>query len=108
MILSTLTLQPLLELNDEQFQQLCQANPDVKFERNANGTLMIMAPTGGETGNRNLEIGADFAIWNRQAKLGLCFDPSTCFKLPNGAQRSPDLAWVRTERWQALSLSQRE
>lgn len=108
MIWSTLTLEPLLSLTDEQFYQLCQANPDVKFERNADRTLVIMSPTGGETGNRNLEIGADFALWNRQAKLGVCFDSSTCFKLPNGAQRSPDLAWIRLDRWQALTPQQRE
>lgn len=108
MILSTLDLNPIIDLTDEQFYILCQANPDVKFERNANGTLVIMSPTGGETGNRNFEIGADFAIWNRQVKLGVCFDSSTCFKLPNGAQRSPDIAWVKQERWQALTPAQRE
>ncbi len=108
MILSTLDLNPIIDMTDEQFYTLCQANPDVKFERNANGTLVIMSPTGGETGNRNFEIGADFAIWNRQAKLGVCFDSSTCFKLPNGAQRSPDIAWIKQERWQALTPAQRE
>ncbi len=108
MIVSTLDLNPIIDLTDEQFYQLCRANPDVKFERNANGTLVIISPTGGETGNRNLEIGADFAIWNRQTKLGLCFDSSTCFKLPNGAQRSPDIAWIKQDRWQALTPAQRE
>lgn len=108
MILSTLDLKPIIDLTDEQFHQLCQANPEVKFERNANGTLIIMSPTGGETGNRNFEIGADFAIWNRQTKLGICFDSSTCFKLPNGAQRSPDIAWIKHSRWQALTPAQRE
>jgi Uma2 family endonuclease len=108
MILSTLDLNPIVDLTDEQFYKLCRANPDVKFERNANGTLVIMSPTGGETGNRNFEIGADFAIWNRQTKLGVCFDSSTCFKLPNGAQRSPDIAWVKQNCWQALTAAQRE
>lgn len=108
MIVSTLDLKTIIDLTDEQFYQLCRANPDVKFERNANGTLLIRSPTGGETGNRNLEIGADFAIWNRQTKLGVCFDSSTCFKLPNGAQRSPDIAWIKQDRWQALTPAQRE
>ncbi|MBE9078408.1 Uma2 family endonuclease [Romeria aff. gracilis LEGE 07310] len=108
MILSTLDLNPVIDLTDEQFYQLCQANPEVKFERNANGTLVIMSPTGGETGNRNFEIGADFAIWNRQTQLGICFDSSTGFRLPNGAQRSPDIAWIKQSRWQALTPAQRE
>lgn len=67
-----------------------------------------MPPTGGETGNRNSEINADFVIWNRQTQLGKVFDSSTCFKLPNGADRSPDVAWVAKERWEDLIPEQRE
>lgn len=78
---------PLLEMSDESLYQLCQANPEVKFERNAQGKLLIMPPTGGSTGSRNSEIGADFVIWNRREKLGVVFDSSTYFRLPNGATR---------------------
>ena len=67
-----------------------------------------MSPTGGETGKRNSEINADFVIWNRQTKLGKVFDSSTCFKLSNGADRSPDVAWIRQERWDALTSVQKE
>lgn len=108
MVLSTFNLKPIIDLTDEQFYQLCQANPDVKFERNANGKISIMSPTGGETGNRNFEIGANFAIWNRQTGLGVCFDSSTGFKLPNGATRSPDVAWIAHARWNALTPEQKE
>lgn len=106
MVLADFTLKPIIDLTDEQFYQLCRANPDVKFERNAQGKIIIMAPTGGVTGNRNVEISADFVIWNRQSKLGIVFDSSTCFKLPNGANRSPDVAWVRQDRWEALTPAQ--
>ena len=58
-----------------------------------------MSPTGGETGNQNAEMMIEFGIWNRNAKLGKLFDSSTCFKLPNGANRSPEVAWIKTERW---------
>jgi len=104
----TVNFNPIIELTDDQFYQLCRKNPDVKFERNANGELIIMPPTGGETGNRNIEIAADFVIWNRKIKLGVCFDSSTCFKLPNGAKRSPDVAWIRKDRWDALTPEQKE
>ncbi len=67
-----------------------------------------MPPTGGETGNRNFEIAAEFAIWNRQYRLGVCFDSSTCFKLPNGADRSPDISWIKQERWDTLTPEQKE
>ena len=104
----TLNLKPVIELTDEQYYQLCQKNPDIKFERNAKGELLIMSPTGGETGNRNAEIVVDFGIWNRQTKLGKVFDSSTGFKLPNGADRSPDVAWIKQERWDALTPEQKE
>ncbi|MBD2090096.1 Uma2 family endonuclease [Microcoleus sp. FACHB-1515] len=110
----TISLEPVIHLTDEQFYQLCRANPDVKFERNAKRELLIMPPTGGETGNRNFEIGIDFGIWNRQTQLGKLFDSSTCFKLPNGANRSPDVAWIAIDtvpgalrdRWNSLSREQ--
>ncbi|MEH2319474.1 Uma2 family endonuclease [Nostoc sp.] len=103
-----INLNPIIQLTDNQFYQLCRENPEVKFERNAEGKLLIMPPTGGETGNRNIEIAADFVIWNRQTQLGVCFDSSTCFKLPNGANRSPDVAWIKKDRWDALTSEQKE
>ncbi|QIZ73003.1 Uma2 family endonuclease [Oxynema aestuarii] len=104
----TLDLKPLCAIDDEQFYQLCRANPELKFERNANGEILIMSPTGGETGNCNAELLIEFGIWNRQTKLGKLFDSSTCFKLPNGANRSPDLAWVKVERWDGLTATEKE
>ncbi|BAZ83139.1 Uma2 family endonuclease [Sphaerospermopsis kisseleviana CS-549] len=104
----TVNLNPIIQLTDHQFYQLCRENPEVKFERNAKGEIQIMSPTGGGTGKRNVEISADFVFWNRQNKLGVCFDSSTCFKLPNGANRSPDVAWIKKERWDALTLEEQE
>ncbi|NMG18150.1 Uma2 family endonuclease [Brasilonema bromeliae] len=104
----TIDLKPVIELTDEQFYQLCQKNPDLKFERSAKGELIIMPPTGGETGSHNSEMNADFVIWNRQTKLGKVFDSSTAFKLPNGADRSPDVTWIRQERWDVLTFEQKE
>jgi Uma2 family endonuclease len=67
-----------------------------------------MAPTGGETGSRNANLTLRFGIWNEQTQLGVIFDSSTGFHLPNGADRSPDIAWVRRDRWEALTPEQRE
>ncbi len=104
----TVNFNPIIELTDDQFYQLCRANPDVKFERNANRELIIMSPTGGETGNYNFEIAADLAIWNRPNRLGVCFDSSTCFSLPQGGDRSPDVSWIKQERWDALTPEEKE
>lgn len=103
----TVNLNPIIQLTDHQFYQLCRENPEVKFERNAKGEIQIMSPTGGGTGKRNVEISADFVFWNRQNKLGVCFDSSTCFKLPNGANRSPDVAWIKKERWDSLTTEEK-
>ena len=104
----TVNLNPIIQLNENQFYQLCRENPEVKVERNVKGEILIMSPTGGGTGKRNFEIGIEFGIWNRQTKLGVCFDSSTCFKLPNGANRSPDVAWIKNDRWNALTPEEQE
>ncbi|MGF1517938.1 MAG: Uma2 family endonuclease [Nodosilinea sp.] len=104
----TIKLQPALSLSDGQFYQLCATNPDLKFERNAQGDLLIMSPTGGETGNRNVELATEFVLWNRRHQLGVVFDSSTGFKLPQGGDRSPDVAWVEQSRWDALTPEQRQ
>ncbi len=92
-----------LALDDEQFYRLCQANRGLRLELTATGNLLIMPPTGWETGNRNLKIGQQLANWADQDGSGLGFDSSTGFRLPNGAVRSPDVAWVSCDRINALN-----
>ncbi|BAY18768.1 hypothetical protein NIES21_46210 [Anabaenopsis circularis NIES-21] len=104
----TVNLKPVLELTDEQFFNLCQANKDLKFERSANGELIIMPPTGGETGNRNGRLNQQLFNWTDADGIGIAFDSSTCFKLPNGADRSPDAAWIKLERWNTLTDEEKE
>ena len=96
------------QLSDEQFFQLCQDNRDLRLERNPKGDLIIMPPTGGETSNSNAGITAQLWLWNNLHKLGVVFDSSGGFKLPNGADRSPDAAWIPLEKWQALTPQQKE
>lgn len=103
-----LNLPPVLSLDDEQFQALVMANRDMRLELSAKGELLIMPPTGGETGNRNFELYLDLGNWNRQTQLGKAFDSSTGFQLPNGAKRSPDLSWITLQRWKALTPQQRK
>ena len=102
----TIDVSPITTLTDEQFDQLCKANPDIKFERTPTGELVIMPPTGGETGRGNAELITDFVIWNRRTALGVVFDSSTCFRIPGGGDRSPDVAWVEKSRWDALTPEQ--
>jgi len=112
MDVATITLPPTLELTieltDEQFFQLCQNNRDLRFERAASGELIIMPPTGSDTGRRNVKITTQLEIWSQKNNLGIVFDSSSGFKLPNGADRSPDASWVKRERWDALTSEQQE
>jgi Uma2 family endonuclease len=104
----TIDLKPVLDLTDEQFYILCRANPELKFERSAAGSLVINPLTGGETGICNAEINADVGIWNRRIKQGIVFGSSTAFQLSNHAIRSPDVSWVAIDRWNGLTSEQRE
>jgi Uma2 family endonuclease len=94
-------------LSDDQFYALCQRNSDWRFELSSIGELIVMAPVGGEGGNHEADLIIDTGNWNRETTLGYTFSSSTLFKLPNGAKRSPDVAWIRKERWENLSPDQR-
>ncbi|MEM9830211.1 MAG: Uma2 family endonuclease [Bacteroidota bacterium] len=95
-----------LQFTNDEFYAFCQENRDLRFERNANGEIIIMPPTGGITGDKNGELVADLKLWNRQAQQGKAFDSSTGFILPNGATRSPDASWLEKSRWEVLTEEQ--
>ncbi|MGC1245849.1 MAG: Uma2 family endonuclease, partial [Spirulinaceae cyanobacterium] len=101
-------LKPLISLTKEDFYQLCRANPEVPLELSRNGELIITSPVGGESGNQEADLIFRVGFWNLQSKLGLVFSSSTVFNLPGGGSRSPDVAWVKKERWESLSAEQRQ
>ncbi|MFN8348086.1 MAG: Uma2 family endonuclease [Spirosomataceae bacterium] len=110
--LSDETLSRTIELgrfirSEEDFYQFCLDNDHLKIERNADGTIKIMALTGGKTGEKNSELNAELVFWKRK-NGGRVFDSSTGFRLDNGATRSPDAAWIKEERWSALTGEQQE
>lgn len=97
-----------VHLSDEQFYQLCIHNPDLRIERSAKGELLVRTPGGGESGNREIELGGELYIWNKRTQLGKVFNSSTLFELPGGGRRSPDVSWVELSRWEALTADQRQ
>ena len=99
---------PRLKLTDDLFDELCRLNRDMRLERTAKGELIIMPPTGGETGNRNHELNRQLGNWRKSDATGAAFDSSTGYKLPNGADRSPDASWVQKARLAALTLEQKK
>ena len=103
-----LHLHPVINLTDEEFFEFCQINRDLRIERTAKGELLIMPPTGTETGGRNFRLNGQLYNWTEQDGTGIGFDSSTGFKLPNSAERSPDAAWVKLERWNTLTPEQQK
>ncbi|MBH8552355.1 Uma2 family endonuclease [Nostocaceae cyanobacterium CENA357] len=97
-----LQLQPAITLTEDQFYEFCQLNRDFRIERNAVGELVIMPPTGSETDERNFNLAGQLWVWTKQDGTGVGFGSSGGFTLPNGAVRSPDAAWIKRDRWEAI------
>lgn len=95
-------------LSNREFWDFCQQNEDLTIEQNPDGTLVIMPPTGGTSGNRNFHVYPHLAHWIEEKGSGFGFDSSTMFRLPNGAIRIPDAAWIERERFLNLSEDERE
>lgn len=103
-----LDFKPLLrKLDDDDFFEFCQANRELRIERTKEGDVIVMPPTGGETGGRNFDLTGEFRNWVKADGRGKGFDSSTGFTLPNSAKRSPDLSWVKLDRWNALTDEER-
>lgn len=92
----------------KQFDELAIHNSDVSMELTAEGELITMPPSGGTAGRRNFRLIQQLANWTETDGTGIGFDSSTIFALPNGARRSPDAAWVRLDRWNALTLEEQD
>jgi Uma2 family endonuclease len=104
----TLRIRPAIELKDAEFFALCQLNRDLRFERTSEGDVIIMPPTGAATGVRNADITAQLRNWAKQDGTGATFDSSTGFKLPNGADRSPDSSWIPRSRLARVTAEHKE
>jgi Uma2 family endonuclease len=109
MIALPIRIPEIPSMDNDRLYNFCVYNPELKIERNHKGELLIMAPTGGETGNRNFFInGIIFAYLKQKSPKGKFFDSSTGFLLPNKAIRSPDASWISADRWNALRPEERK
>src|SRR5581483_5147786 len=95
-------------MSDAEFYEFCQLNRDWRIERTHDGDVILMPPRGGRTGRRESELLFQLESWSRRDGTGIVFSPSTGFRLPDGAQRSPDASWVHRDRWDALSTQDQE
>jgi hypothetical protein len=103
-----LTLNPKLRIkDDDEYWEFCAANPDVRFERTAQGEIVIVPPVGGEGDFCNMEVLSSLGVWSKKDGRGKAFGPSVEFILPSGAARSPDASWVSNGRLAKLTKEQR-
>jgi Uma2 family endonuclease len=103
-----LQTKPLFEMNSALFFDFCQANHEWRIERNAEGEILLMPPTGGTTSNQNALLNAALTLWSLRDGTGVAFDSSGGFDLPNGATRSPDAAWIKKSRLATLTPEQKK
>jgi Uma2 family endonuclease len=98
----------LKPMNDDEFFDFCQRHKDLRIEMEKDGEIIIMPPTGSETGIKNFKLTGMFWSWVEKDGSGEGFDSSTGFVLPNGAKRSPDLSWMTLEKWNAIPKAKRK
>ena len=103
-----LKFHPVISMTDDQLFDFCQLNKDFRIERKANGEIVIMSPTGSETEERNFDLIGQLWFWTKQDGTGVGFGSSGGFTLPNGAVRSPDAAWIKKTRWEAIPADLRK
>lgn len=102
------TFRTVRPMSDDEFFEFCHINDTLEFERDSHGNIIVMSPTGSIGGGFNADIITALNVWNKQAGLGKVFESSSGFKLPDGSVRSPDVSWIRKERWNAVSRAEKE
>jgi Uma2 family endonuclease len=98
----------LKDFSEEDFFEMCRQNPDLRVEMSKEGDIIIMPPTGGETSGQNFDLNIDLGVWIRKDGTGKGFESNALFILPNGAKRSPDMSWIKLDRWNNLSEKERK
>jgi Uma2 family endonuclease len=88
----------LRRITHQEFELLCQDNPELRLELTADGELLTMSPAGHESSEQNADLTIELGIWNRTTRQGRVFDSSGGFTLPSGAVRSPDVTWIETSK----------
>ena len=107
-IMETISIPKNFKVTPEQFYQLASVEQLAKMELTKDGELIIMSPTAGEAGRKNRRLIQQIGVWTDKNGKGEAFDSSTVFILPNGARRSPDVSWIKLERWDALTIKEKE
>ncbi|MGA9379569.1 MAG: Uma2 family endonuclease [Phormidium sp.] len=103
-----LKLPPEWQMTDDQFFEFCQVNRDLRIESNKLGEILIMPPTGSESGNKEINIMGQVWVWSEQDGTGITFSSNAGFTLSTGAKRAPDASWIKLERWNSLTEEEKQ
>jgi Uma2 family endonuclease len=95
-------------MTDEELMRFCAENDALRVERDVNGELIVMSPSGSGTGQKNSDLIYQLTAWARETNSGATFDSNAGFTLPDGSMRSPDAAWIAWPRWNALTKDEQE
>ena len=106
--MEAITIPKGFRVTPEQFDQLAQAEQLARMELTKDGELIVMSPTEGTAGRKNRRLTQQIGIWTDRDGTGEAFDSSTIFILSNGARRSPDVSWIKLERWNQLTQAQQD
>ncbi|MGK7959391.1 Uma2 family endonuclease [Crocosphaera sp.] len=106
--METLSIPKGFRITPEQFEQLASTEQLARMELTKEGELIVMSPTGGTSGRKNSRLIQQLRNWADIEQTGEVFDSSTVFILPNGARRSPDVSWIKLERWNQLTTAQQD
>lgn len=105
---TSIQMTPAVPMTQDQFFDFCQQNSDKRFERTAEGELIIMAPSGGDAGFQDAEVCIQLGIWAKAVGKGKVSGPSGGYILPNSANRAPDASWLSPEQLATLTAEQRK
>ena len=103
-----IAITPLHPLTEDEYFEFCVSQRELRIEMTSEGQMIVMMPVGGEGSHRNLFLTGRFFTWSETDPTGIGFDATGGFRLPNKAKRSPDAAWVKRERWEALTTKERK
>ncbi len=106
--METISIPKGFRVTSEQFDQLAQAEQLARMELTKDGELIVMSPTGGEAGRKNRRLTQQLGNWTDRDGTGEAFDSSTVFTLPNGAKKSPDASWIKLDKWNTLTLKEKQ
>ena len=88
------------------FIAFCEQNDMYEMEVNAEGELLILPMTGYRGNKWELYMATFLANWEI-VNGGSASSQTVRFRLPSGALRGPDAAWITQERFDALPEQQR-